>query len=96
MLTGGWIDEVRRLVSDVPSTAPAWNATGYETLRRYVAGDEDLDLAAVRSRIIQVTRQYAKRQRTWFRHQLRGDMQALDPNEQNALEQALAWWRGDA
>jgi tRNA dimethylallyltransferase len=96
MLTGGWIDEVRRLVSDVPSSAPAWNATGYETLRRYVAGDEDLDLAAVRSRIIQVTRQYAKRQRTWFRHQLRGDMQALDPNEQNALEQALAWWRGDA
>lgn len=96
MLSGGWIDEVRRLVSAVPSSAPAWNATGYETLRRYVAGDEELDLTSVRSRIIQATRQYAKRQRTWFRHQLRGDMLALDPNEQNALERALAWWRGDA
>jgi tRNA dimethylallyltransferase len=96
MLSGGWIDEVRRLMADVSSTAPAWNATGYETLRRYVAGDEDLDLTAVRSRIIQATRQYAKRQRTWFRHQLRGDMQVVDPNEQNALERALAWWRGDA
>jgi tRNA dimethylallyltransferase len=96
MLGDGWIDEVRRLVSVVPSTAPAWNATGYEMLRRYVAGDGDLDLTSVRSRIIQATRQYAKRQRTWFRHQLRGDMQVLDPNEQHALERALAWWRGDA
>ncbi len=96
MLNSGWIDEVRRLVSDVPSTAPAWNATGYETLRRYVAADEALDLASVRSRIIQDTRQYAKRQRTWFRHQLHGDMQTLDPNEPVAFERALAWWRGDA
>jgi tRNA dimethylallyltransferase len=96
MLNGGWPDEVRRLVSVVPSTAPAWNATGYETIRRYVAGDEGLDLTAARSRIIQATRQYAKRQRTWFRHQLRGDMQALDPNEPDAFERALAWWRGDA
>jgi tRNA dimethylallyltransferase len=95
MLDAGWIDEVRRLVSGVPSTAPAWNATGYEMLRRYVAGDEALDLASVRSRIIQDTRQYAKRQRTWFRHQLPGDMQTLDPNEPAAFERALAWWRGD-
>ncbi len=96
MLTCGWIDEVQRLVSEVPPAAPAWKATGYETLRRYVAGDEGLDLASVRSRIIQDTRQYAKRQRTWFRHQLRGDMQTLDPNEPVAFERALAWWRGDA
>ena len=96
MLGNGWIDEVRRLNSDVPATAPAWNATGYETLRRYVAGDEALDLASVRSRIIQDTRQYAKRQRTWFRHQLRGEMQTLDPNEPAAFDRALAWWRGDS
>jgi len=95
MLDGGWIDEVRRLASGVPSSAPAWNATGYEMLRRYVAGDEALDLASVRSRIIQDTRQYAKRQRTWFRHQLSGDMQTLDPNEPAAFDRALAWWRGD-
>jgi len=96
MLGNGWIDEVRRLNSGVPATAPAWNATGYETLRRYVAGDEALDLASVRSRIIQDTRQYAKRQRTWFRHQLGGEMQTLDPNEPAAFDRALAWWRGDS
>ncbi len=96
MLNSGWTDEVRQLVSEVAPSAPAWNATGYETLRRYVAGDETLDLASVRSRIIQDTRQYAKRQRTWFRHQLRGDMQTLDPNEPVAFDRALAWWRGDA
>ena len=96
MLGNGWIDEVRRLNSGVLATAPAWNATGYETLRRYVAGDEALDLASVRSRIIQDTRQYAKRQRTWFRHQLGGEMQTLDPNEPAAFDRALAWWRGDS
>lgn len=94
MLTRGWVDEVRTLAARVPATAPAWNATGYETLRRYVAGDDALDLASARRRIIQATRQYAKRQRTWFRHQLKGDMQTLDPNEPAALTRALAWWRG--
>lgn len=94
MLARGWVDEVRQLAADVPATAPAWNATGYETLRRYVAGDEPLELASARRRIIQATRQYAKRQRTWFRHQLRGDMQTLDPNEPTALQCALEWWEG--
>lgn len=92
MLRCGWVDEVKRLAADVPATAPAWNATGYETLRRYVAGDQMLDLASARARIIQATRQYAKRQRTWFRHQLRGEMQTLDPNEPGAFDRALAWW----
>lgn len=96
MLERGWVDEVRRLVSSVPATAPAWKATGYDTLRRYVVGESGLDLDAARTQVIAATRQYAKRQRTWFRHQLRGDMQVLDPNESNAYESALAWWRAGA
>ncbi len=96
MLERGWLDEVRRLVSSVPATAPAWKATGYDTLRRYVVGEAGLDLNAVRTQVIAATRQYARRQRTWFRHQLRGDMQVLDPNESNAYESALAWWRAGA
>lgn len=92
MFRRGWVEEVRRLAAVVPSSAPAWKGTGYDVLRRYVEGSLDLDLPSVRARVIVATRQYAKRQRTWFRHQLRGDMQTLDPNEAGALDRALAWW----
>jgi tRNA A37 N6-isopentenylltransferase MiaA len=40
------------------------------------------------------SRQYAKRQETWFRHQLRGPVLTLDatrPVEQLAAEMAEAW-----
>lgn len=68
MLDGGWPDEVRRLMADVPEDAPAWNASGYGVVRELVRGS--IDRAAAHERIIIETRQYAKRQRTWFRHQL--------------------------
>jgi tRNA dimethylallyltransferase len=93
MLAAGWVDEVRRLVRVVPADAPAWNATGYDTVRRHLTGELTLDDA--RERIVIETRQYAKRQRTWFRHQLRdADAVWLDPLAPNALEIAEAWWRG--
>lgn len=93
MLQGGWVDEVRRLAGSVPATAPAWKATGYDVLRGYVVGEtRGRDLAATRNAIVTATRQYAKRQRTWFRHQLHGDICMLDPNESSALERALQWW----
>lgn len=93
MFRRGWMDEVHRLAAAVPASAPAWKGTGYEVLRRYVQGGLGLDLPSVRAQVIAATRQYAKRQRTWFRHQLRGDMQTLDPNEAGAFDRALAWWR---
>lgn len=71
MLAGGWPEEVRALERLVPENAPAWNATGYRHVRAYVRGEQDL--ATTRDAIVIGTRQYAKRQRTWFRHQLRTD-----------------------
>jgi tRNA dimethylallyltransferase len=70
MLTHGWADEVRRLMQTIPADAPAWNATGYGAVRRLVRGEASID--ETRERILIDTRQYAKRQRTWFRHQLPG------------------------
>src|SRR5687767_10061413 len=67
MVRAGWEDEVRELMQTVPDDAPAWNATGYHTVRERVRGTLTRD--AMLSRIIVETRQYAKRQRTWFRHQ---------------------------
>jgi tRNA dimethylallyltransferase len=42
------------------------------------------------------TRQYAKRQRTWFRHQLPASrVTRIDPGAPNALERAMSWWTDD-
>lgn len=68
MLAGGWIDEIARLREAVPREAIAWKACGYRVMAAHVDGE--LSLAAARERAIIETRQYAKRQRTWFRHQL--------------------------
>jgi len=68
MLDSGWTEEVEELSRRVPPDAPAWKASGYAVMRKHVEGA--LDLSTARERVIIETRQYAKRQRTWFRHQL--------------------------
>jgi tRNA dimethylallyltransferase len=93
MIRAGWEDEVRDLTRSVPGDAPAWNATGYETVRQRVSGA--ITYEAMVSQIIVETRQYAKRQRTWFRHQLPPDRVTwIDPTEPGAIELAEQWWRG--
>jgi tRNA dimethylallyltransferase len=90
MLDAGWPDEVRRLIGDVPSDAPAWNATGYGVVRSHVLGE--LDRAATLDRLTIETRQYAKRQRTWFRHQLQADrVHRLVPNAPGWQETVDRW-----
>ncbi len=92
MLRRGWIEEARRLAESVPAGAPAWKATGYTTARRMAEGA--LDTEAGREEILIGTRQYAKRQRTWMRHQLppeqvtRVDTRAMT----QAIDEALGWW----
>jgi tRNA dimethylallyltransferase len=94
MLARGWLDEVRKLSLLVPGSAPAWTATGYGILRQVVAGE--LTLQEARSRVLLATRQYAKRQRTWFRHQLTGGaVTTLDPGTPGALDRALEWWHAE-
>ena len=92
MIDAGWLDEVRALDASVPVNAPAWKASGYQVMREVAHGS--LDLSAARERIIIETRQYAKRQRTWFRHQL-GDASVtrLDPDDPDAESVAQRWWK---
>ena len=93
MLDGGWPDEVRRLAAAVPADAPAWKASGYATVRRYVEGELGREETA---RLVTIeTRQYAKRQRTWFRHQLRGDVTWVDPRDGRCEALVEAWWQGE-
>jgi len=92
MLANGWCAEVERLMSTVPADAPAWTATGYETMRALVRGM--MTHRAAREAILTRTRQYAKRQRTWFRHQLPADrVTRIDPRD-GGWEGAVTQWLG--
>jgi tRNA dimethylallyltransferase len=90
MFESGWPIEVHELMRRVPDSAPAWKATGYDAVRRFVAGD--LTRSAAHEEILIGTRQYAKRQRTWFRHQLPADaVTRLDPTDAHWQREALRW-----
>jgi tRNA dimethylallyltransferase len=77
MLAGGALDEVRALAArKLDPLLPAMKAHGVPWLTRHLAGDIPLDEAATHAKLD--TRHYAKRQFTWFRHQL-GDWPRLPP-----------------
>jgi len=68
MVDAGFADEVRALVErGVNAGARAWRATGYREMRAYVEGSVALDEAVAAT--VRATRQFAKRQRTWFRRE---------------------------
>jgi tRNA dimethylallyltransferase len=93
MFAPGWLDEVRRLMRTVPPDAPAWQGCGYNALRSAAASEDGHD--AARAAILIETRQYAKRQRTWFRHQLDGaDVTTVDPRDRGAHDIVEQWWGG--
>lgn len=53
---------------EVPHDAAVTHAHGFRPLQAHIRGDISLETAVERSKI--ETRQYAKRQMTWFRHQI--------------------------
>ncbi len=66
MLAGGWVDEVRRLLAG--GADPSWpgmRTLGYPEVVAHLEGRMSLEETA--ARIVDLTRQYAKRQMTWFR-----------------------------
>jgi tRNA dimethylallyltransferase len=66
MLANGWLEEVRGLMAGgLPEHAKPFDFIGYRELREVLRGDKKLEDA--RAAIQQSTRQYAKRQLTWFR-----------------------------
>lgn len=66
MLESGWLDEVKVLLDrGITPTSKPFEFLGYSQLRDVLAGKMAID-GAIRQ-IQQATRQYAKRQVTWFR-----------------------------
>jgi len=65
MLAAGWIAEVELLCQKYGSDLPLLDTLGYREIKQYLAGH--ISLAAAEDLIVLHTRQFAKRQRTWFR-----------------------------
>jgi len=86
MLKAGVLTEVRAVFDRAPDPRwPGLKAHGAPELFRHFRGE--LSLEEARQIAIDHTRQYAKRQMTWFRHQLTPDL-VLDPRLNLGLEQA--------
>ena len=68
MINNGALDEARALHADFDPTLPAHRAIGAPELMGYLDGRSSLDDAKHAATIS--TRQYAKRQRTWFRSKM--------------------------
>ncbi|MBX2829711.1 MAG: tRNA (adenosine(37)-N6)-dimethylallyltransferase MiaA [Rhodospirillales bacterium] len=83
MIKQGAIDEVRQLLAlDLPPSAPVMKAVGVRELAAHLAGEIDLDTAKEKSQ--RETRRYAKRQLTWFRHQMT-DKEIIDAQYSESL-----------
>ena len=68
MLADGALDEAAKLLArNLPAGRPIMRAVGLPQLRRHLSGEIERDQAVTEAII--ATRQYAKRQDTWFRHQ---------------------------
>ena len=93
MVRGGLLDEVRTLLeAGVAADAPGMTATGYREIVAHLRGDVSLEEAV--AQIQRATRQYARRQRTWFRNQLGAETLRLDgarPVDELAAAVVAAW-----
>jgi tRNA dimethylallyltransferase len=78
MLSEKGIEEVKNLLSKGLSTKlPAMRAIGVNEIGAFLNDENDIGETAYRLTV--ATRQYAKRQETWFRNQM-GDWQRVDPS----------------
>ena len=96
MMEAGFADEVRSLLEGgYDPEAPGMTGTGYREVARHLAGETTLEEAM--DEIARRTRQYARRQITWFRHQLPEETVRIDataPLEEQAAAALDAWSHG--
>jgi tRNA dimethylallyltransferase len=98
MVQRGLIEEVASVLAEGhPPTAPGLDGIGIREAVECLHGTRPRDTVA--EAITISTRQYAKRQQTWFRHQLEGEVLTVDATrspDRLAAEIADAWARGGA
>jgi len=98
MVQRGLIEEVASVLAEWYDPEVPWlDVIGVREAVDYLHGKRERDTVA--EAIAVNTRQYAKRQQTWFRHQLGGDVICLDatrPPEKLASEIAGLWERASS
>jgi len=98
MMERGLVEEVASVLAEgLGPTAPGLDGIGIREAVEYLHGRRPRE--SVAEAIAVSTRQYAKRQQTWFRHQLTGAVLTLDatrPPERLAAEIAQAWEQSGA
>ena len=82
MIELGLVNEVTKLCDKYGLDLPLLNTLGYAEIKQYLAGDINLEIAIADT--ILHTRQFAKRQRTWFRKIQ--DINWFDANDPDLLE----------
>lgn len=73
---GAWPEEVRDLLARGLDGSRAFDALGYADVAALVRGEAGVDETV--DRVSRATWRYARRQRTWFRHQVPEDAVVLD------------------
>ena len=94
MLRNGLLEEVRGLLERYGSDIRPLQAIGYKQALSVIQGRMSEDRGGCRSHhaIVQATLRFAKRQRTWFRHQT-GDVQ-WQTDAEGARQLVSAWLDG--
>jgi len=73
---GAWPEEVRDLLARGLDGSRAFDALGYADVAALLRGEAGVDETV--DRVSRATWRYARRQRTWFRHQVPGNAVVLD------------------
>lgn len=96
MMEAGWIDEVKHLLNaSFPTSSTALQAIGYKEIIAALSGKTNMENAI--NQIKQATRNYAKRQLTWFRRDdrvrwIKAETRSID----SISSEMLDIWRGSA
>jgi tRNA dimethylallyltransferase len=89
MVGMGALDEVRALLDlHLDPALPAMRAIGVPELASHLAGNCQLSEAIAKAKAS--TRQYAKRQSTWFRHQLGEDWLSFSPDPKEGFDEFVS------
>lgn len=97
MFESGLVEEVRGLLAaGYAPEDPGMTGTGYREVVKYLVGGGSLE--ETREAIRRATRQYARRQLTWFRNQLPPETLTLDAGAplQEQVARVVAAWRAVA
>ena len=90
MVQAGALDEAAALAArNLPPDLPAMKALGMPELIAHARGELPLGEAIAAAQ--RATRRYAKRQMTWFRHQMTADFVATAPFSSEVTEQSAAF-----